>query len=60
VSSEKVENRAHAVSIYFMHYNFVKQHAAQRLSPAMAAHVTDKLWSLEDIVGIVDDHRIVA
>jgi IS1 family transposase len=52
--SKKVENHAHAISIYFMHYNFVKQHAAHRLSPAMAAGVSDKLWSLEDIVGVVE------
>lgn len=52
--SKKVENHAHAISIYFMHYNFVKQHTAHRLSPAMAAGVTDRLWSLEDIVRVVD------
>lgn len=56
--SKKVENHAHAISIYFMHYNFVKQHAAHRLSPAMAAGVTDKLWSLEDVVRVVDEWEI--
>lgn len=56
--SKKVENHAHAISIYFMHYNFVKLHAAHRLSPAMAAKVTDKLWSLEDIVRVVDEWEI--
>lgn len=53
--SKKVENHAHAISIYFMHYNFVRIHQTLRVTPAMAAGVTDKLWSLEDIVKVVDD-----
>jgi IS1 family transposase len=52
--SKKVENHIHALSIYFMHYNFVRIHQTLRVSPAMAAGVTDKLWSMEDIVQIVD------
>ena len=53
--SKKVENHIHALSIYFMHYNFVKQHSAHRLSPAMAASVTNVLWSREDIILMVDE-----
>jgi hypothetical protein len=53
--SKKVENHMHALSIYFMHYNFVRIHQTLRCSPAMEAGVTTKLWSLEDIVGIVDE-----
>jgi len=45
----------HALSIYFMHYNFVRIHQTLRCTPAMAAGVVDTLWSLEDIVQIVDD-----
>lgn len=56
--SKKVENHAHAISIYFMHYNFVRIHQTLRVTPAMAAGVTDKLWSLEDIVRIVDEHML--
>jgi hypothetical protein len=38
-----VENQAHAVALHFMHYNFCKLHKAHRLTPAMAAGVTDRL-----------------
>ena len=53
--SKKVENHMHALSIYFMHYNFVRIHQTLRVTPAMQAGVTDRLWSLEDMVGIVDE-----
>ena len=36
-----------------MHYNFVRVHETLRITPAMAAGVTDKLWSIEDIVGLL-------
>jgi len=41
--SKKVENHAHAIAIYFMHYKFVRIHSSLRVTPAMAAGVTDKL-----------------
>ena len=47
--SKKVENLDAAVSLYFMHYNFVRIHQTTRVTPAMAAGVTDRVWSLEDI-----------
>jgi IS1 family transposase len=53
--SKKLENHLHALSIYFMHYNFVRIHQTLRVTPAMEAGVTDRLWSLEDMVGIVDE-----
>jgi IS1 family transposase len=53
--SKKVENHVHALAIYFMHYNFVRIHQALRVTPAMAAGVSKVLWSLEDIVRLVDE-----
>ena len=53
--SKKLENHMYALSIYFMHYNFVRIHQTLRVTPAMEAGVTDRLWSLADIVGIVDE-----
>ena len=52
--SKKLENHIHSVAIHFMHYNFVRIHGSLRLTPAMAAGVTDKLWSIEDMVGLLD------
>jgi hypothetical protein len=56
--SKKLENHMHALSIYFMHYNFVRIHQTLRTPPAMAAGVVDTLWSLEDIVRIVDEWEL--
>lgn len=53
--SKKVENLEHAVSLHFMYYNFVRVHQSLRVTPAMAAGVTDKLWELTDIMQIVDE-----
>lgn len=55
--SKKVENHAHALAIYFMHYNFARIHTTLRVAPAMAAGVSDKLWSVEDIVRMVEAHE---
>lgn len=51
--SKKLENHEHAVALYFMHYNFAKIHTTLRVTPAMEAGVTDKLWEIEDIVGLI-------
>ena len=53
--SKKRANHMHALSIYFMHYNFVRIHQTLRCTPAMEASVTDRLWSLEEMVRIVDE-----
>jgi hypothetical protein len=48
-------SRYHAVGLHFMHYNFVRIHQSLRCTPAMAAGVTKKLWSIEGIVALLDD-----
>jgi len=53
--SKKMDNHCHALAIYFMHYNFCRIHQTLRVTPAMAAGVSDKLWELTDVVQIVDD-----
>jgi len=53
--SKKIENHEYMIAIYFMHYNFVRTHQSLRVTPAMAAGISNKLWSLEDMVGIVDE-----
>ena len=52
--SKKIDNHIYALSLYFVFYNFVKTHSAHRLSPAMVAGVTDRLWSMEDVVALID------
>lgn len=50
--SKKVENHAWAVSLHLMHYNFARIHRTLRITPAMAAGVTDHVWSLEEIAAL--------
>lgn len=52
--SKKVENHCHALALYFMSYNFVRIHKTLRVSPCMAAGVTDRLWSMEDVVNLIE------
>ena len=53
--SKKLENHAHMVALYALWYNFVRIHKTLRTSPAMAAGVSDRLWSMEDIVALIDE-----
>lgn len=52
--SKKVEAHANAVALHFMYYNFVRIHKTLRVTPAMAAGVTDKLWEIADIVALIE------
>lgn len=52
--SKKVENHANAVSLHFAYYNFVRIHKTLRMTPAMAAGITDKLWEMADLVAVVE------
>jgi hypothetical protein len=52
--SKKIENHMAALALYFMYYNFVRIHQTLRVSPAIAAGVTGKLWSIEDVVNLIE------
>jgi IS1 family transposase len=52
--SKKIEMHCHALALYFVFYNFVRMHKTLRMTPAMAAGVSDRLWSVEDIVALID------
>ena len=54
--SKKLENHEHALALYFVYYNFVRIHKTLRVTPAMAAGITDKLFEMADIVKIADDY----
>jgi IS1 family transposase len=58
--SKKLENHYHALSLYFLFYNFTRIHKTHRMTPAMAAGITDRLWSMEDIVRLIDSAEIAA
>jgi hypothetical protein len=50
--SRKVENHAAAVALNYFAYNFIKIHRTLRTSPSMAAGVTDRFWSVDDLVAL--------
>jgi IS1 family transposase len=52
--SKKLENHAYAVSLHFMNYNFCRVHQSLRVTPAMAAGVTDRVWDVDDIISLVE------
>jgi IS1 family transposase len=53
--SKKLDNHIHALALYFVFYNFTRMHKTLRMSPAMAAGITDRLWSLDDVVAKIDE-----
>jgi 3-methyladenine DNA glycosylase/8-oxoguanine DNA glycosylase len=50
--SKKIENHIHSIALFHMHYNFVRIHQTLRVTPAMAAGLTTRLWSVYDIVNL--------
>jgi IS1 family transposase len=52
--SKKFENHAHMVALYTVWYNFVRVHKTLRVTPAMQAGLTDRLWSMDDVAGLID------
>jgi IS1 family transposase len=52
--SKKIENHTAAVALHTMFYNFVRIHQTLKVSPAMAAGVTDRLWEMSDIVAVLE------
>ncbi|MBF8267378.1 MAG: transposase [Dehalococcoidia bacterium] len=55
--SKKLENHMHALALYFMHYNFARPHKSLAnpylRTPAMAAGLTDHIWTIEEILGLL-------
>ena len=58
--SKKVEAHANAVALHFMYYNFCRIHKTLRVTPAMAAGVTDRLWEVKDIVALIEAKEVEA
>lgn len=53
--SKKIDGHIHALALYFVFYNFCRIHKSLKVSPAMAAGVSETLWSLEDVVAKIDE-----
>lgn len=48
--SKKWENHEAALTLYFAHYNFCRKHSTLKQMPAMAAGLTDHVWTIEDLL----------
>jgi hypothetical protein len=57
---KKIENHAHAVALHFMYYNFCRVHKTLRVTPAMEAGLSDHVWSIEELAGLLDEPRFLA
>src|SRR5258708_15154093 len=58
--SKKFENHCHAVAIYCAYYNFCRVHQTLRVTPAMEAGLTDHVWSLVELVTLVEAKTLSA
>jgi IS1 family transposase len=56
--SKKVENHAAAIALHTMYYNFVRIHQTLKVTPAMAAGVSKKLWEVSDIVEVLEQWEL--
>lgn len=52
--SKRIDNHIHALSLYFVFYNFVRLHKTLRVTPAMEAGLSDRLWTMDDVVALID------
>jgi hypothetical protein len=56
--SKKVENLRAVVALHFAHYNFVRIHSSLRMTPAMAAGVTDHIWTMADLAALTEENHV--
>jgi hypothetical protein len=58
--SKKISNHGHAVALHFMHYNFCRVHQTLRVTPAMEAGIADHIWSIEEVVSLLERNANIA
>ena len=56
--SKKLENHRLACSLHFVHYNFCRIQSSLRLTPAMAAGLSERVWELSDLVGLLEAEEV--
>jgi IS1 family transposase len=52
--SKKLENHTHSLALYFFHHNFCRIHKGLRVTPAMAAGITDELMDMGHVVRLIE------
>ena len=58
--SKKFENHCHSISLFMFHYNFIRIHQTFLCTPVMAAGVTDQLWSMSDLVALIEARESIS
>lgn len=58
--SKKIENHIWAIARHYMHYNFCRAHQALRVTPAMEAGIADHIWSISELVGLLEAEKLAA
>ena len=58
--SKKIENHFASVALHYMHYNFARIHKTLRVTPAMQAGISSHVWSIEEMVGLLDRQAMQA
>jgi len=57
--SKKFENHVHMVAIYAVFYNFTKVHKTLKVTPAMEAGLTDRVWDMRDVLDLIEQSEIL-
>jgi hypothetical protein len=52
--SKKLDNLKAAIALHFAYYNYVRVHQTLRITPAMAANLTDHVWALDELLSAVN------
>ncbi len=55
-----MENHAYAMALHFLYYSFVRIHKTLKMTPAMAAGVTDRLWEVADMVNVLEAWQVTS
>ena len=55
--SKKLENHAHQVALYFMHYNYCRIHKSLRVTPSMEAGLSNHVWTIEELCGLIPEKK---
>jgi IS1 family transposase len=58
--SKKIENHSASVALYMMYYNFGRKHKTLGTTPAVAAGIADHIWSVEEIVSLLEERELAA
>jgi hypothetical protein len=55
--SKKLDNHIAAIALHYMHYNFCRVHQTLRVTPAMESGISDHVWSINELVGLLSGRR---